>query len=131
MISGPRLIQTRWILLAIIAFCIYEAWATWHEIERPAPAHYDLTVIFMEVLLSLICANFLIRTPFIGDRIVIGPIMVASVLWVVIRLAVPSQQTVHVVRIVVSLMWFASLIGGVVVLIRYPKGWEVPHRITR
>jgi len=120
-----RLIQNRWILLAILAFCVYETVATWNEIGRPAPAKYDLFIIFVGTIVSLLTVNLVVRTTFIGDRMVVGPIAVASLLWVLIRLARPEQQTVHIMREIVWLMWVISLIAGIFVLVRYPRGWSV------
>jgi hypothetical protein len=130
--SGRRLIQNRKFLLATLVFCIYEALASWNGMGRQAPTTYSLITIFVGASVTIICVLVVVRTTFIGDRAVIGPITIASLLWVVIDTARPDQQTVHLLREIVWLMWVISLIGGVFVLIRYPKGWPSgsgsPHR---
>jgi hypothetical protein len=123
MSSDRRLIQNRKVLLAILAFCAYEIVATWRGMDKPSPATYDVVTILGGLFVTLICSLVVARTTFIGDRVVVGPIAVASFLWIVLRLLLPNQQVMHTMREAVWLMWLTSLVAGIIILVRYPKGW--------
>jgi hypothetical protein len=126
MSSGPRLIQSKGILLAVLAFCALQAVASWNGMRRPAPATHDLVLILGVALGAFFCANIVVKTTSIGERIVFGPILLAGFLIVLIRTVLPNQQTAHVLRAVEWLMWLVSLVAGVVILVRKPKELSGP-----
>jgi hypothetical protein len=129
--SGVRFIKNRKILLAILILCAFETVESWHWMTSPA-ARYDLVHLLGLMLSILICTFLVIRTTFIGDRIVVAPIAVAFALSMAIRLLFLNQQTVYVIRAAIWLMWATSLFGGIYVLVRPRKGWfESPREPGR
>jgi hypothetical protein len=123
MSSGARFIQNRKWLLGTLVFCLFEAVASWHGMDQPAPAKHDLTLLFGLGCTAVICTLIVVRTAFMGDRLVIGPIAVAAVLLTLINIILPNQQVVHILRALVSLMWAASFAAGVFILVSKPKEW--------
>src|SRR5438445_7773540 len=90
--------------------------------RTPAPAGYDLALILALSLISIVGISLVIRSTFIGDRIVLGPITVAICLSVVIRVALPNEQTVDILRAVAWSVWLIFLVAGIVVLLRQHTG---------
>jgi hypothetical protein len=121
--SGQRLIQNRKILVGIVAFCAYEIVASWRGMDRPAPATYDVATIIVGTFVTTICALVVVRTSFVGDRLVIGPVMIASLMWVLIRIVLPDQPAVYIMRLVVWLMWVLAFLTGIMLLVRHRAEW--------
>lgn len=119
--SRLGLLQVKVYLTIVLAMCVYGVVASWRNLAAPAPARYDIVVIFGLAFCSFICLSIAVRSPFIGDRVVIGPIAFAFLSWLTIDLLRPSQQTVHPIRVFVWLLWLASLVAGVVILFRGRK----------
>jgi hypothetical protein len=121
-----RLIQNRKILLAILGLCAFETVASWHWMNSPAQK-YDAVHLLGLILSTLVCGFLVIRTTFIGDRIVVAPIAVALALSIAIRLVFLDQQTVYAIRAAIWLMWLISLIVGIFILVSHPRGWLSPE----
>jgi hypothetical protein len=114
--SSPRLTQDRRVLLGILVFCAFETVESWRAMDSPAPTTFDLAAILVGTFVGITCILVAIRTSFVGDRVVIGPLSIVSFLWVAIRLVHPDQHIVHALRAIVWLMWVTSLFGSFYVL---------------
>jgi len=123
MSSSARFIQNRRWLLGTLVFCLFEAVGSWHGMDQPAPTKHDLTLLFGLGCTTVICTLIVVRTAFVGDRMVIGPIAVAAALVTLIDIILPNQQVVHILRVLVSVMWTASFAAGVFILVGKPKEW--------
>lgn len=123
-----RLIQKRSTLLLILVLSAYEAVASWRTMSAPAPTKIDVIFLFGLIFATFVCVSIVIRSSFIGDRIVIGPIALAFLLWIGINLFRPDHHKVHVIREIVWLMWLISLIAGIIMLMRDPKHFVGPAR---
>ena len=71
------LLQFKFYLAVVLAMCAYGVVGSWRNLAAPAPAKYDMIVIFGLAFSSFICLAIAARSPFIGDRLVIGPIAFA------------------------------------------------------
>jgi hypothetical protein len=121
MSSGARFIQNRRWLVGALAFSLFEVVASWRGMGQPAPATHDWVLVFGLAWTTVICTVVAAKTTFIGDRVVIGPMAAAAFLSLVLRLSLPDQQTVHIMRAIISSMWLASLVGGIFILVLKPR----------
>ena len=116
--SRVGLLQVRVYAMVVLIMCAYGVIASWRNLATPAPTKYDIIVVFGLAFCSFICLSITVRSPSIGDRVVIGPMAFAFLSWLMVDLFRPPQHAVHLIRAFVWLLWLASLVAGVVVLLR-------------
>ena len=112
-------------MLALLALCAYGA-ASWRGITEPlSETGYDLFVainILARAVITAACAMVVVRTTFVGDRLVIGPMALAFLFSTTIWAVQPGPQYLYAIRVLIWLMWTISLVGGLAVLVMYSKG---------
>ena len=116
--ASTGLLQIKGYFVAIFVICALGVIASWRNVNRPAPTKYDILLLLGLAFCTFIFVSMTVRSPFIGDRTVFGPIALAFLSQLAVDLFRPPVQTVHSLRFVIVILWLVSLVAWVVVLLR-------------
>jgi hypothetical protein len=118
MIPSIGVLQLKGYSVALLAMCAYGLVASCRSLHRPAPSEYDVILLLGLAFCSFIFIAITVRSPFIGDRTVFGPIALAFASQLAVDFFRPSTHTVYPMRLIIAFLWLVSLVAGVVVLLR-------------
>lgn len=117
--SYSALLQNRVILLAVFGLSIYEIFASWRAAATPVKTQLDAIHVFGLVVCVVFAAFIVLRSSFVGDRLVFGALFIAFCSWLLIGIVKPGNAFAQVLRSLVWVCWlFVAVVGLWIITLR-------------